>query len=67
MPLETITSAVELLRGGADVVAGSRVMKGSSRDEPFRRIALSKGFHFLARVLLGMQWDSQCGFKAVRD
>jgi glycosyltransferase involved in cell wall biosynthesis len=66
VPLETFTRAVELLQGGADVVAGSRVMKGSSRDEPFRRRALSKGFHVLARVLLGMRWDSQCGFKAVR-
>ncbi len=66
VPLETITRAVELLQGGADVVAGSRVMKGSSRDEPFRRRALSKGFHVLARVLLGMRWDSQCGFKAVK-
>jgi dolichyl-phosphate beta-glucosyltransferase len=66
VPLVTITSAVQLLEQGADVVAGSRVMKGSRRDEPFRRRALSKGFHVLARVLLGMRWDSQCGFKAVR-
>jgi len=66
VPLDTITRAVELLQGGADVVAGSRVMKGSSRDEPFRRKALSKGFHVLARVLLGIRWDSQCGFKAVK-
>jgi glycosyltransferase involved in cell wall biosynthesis len=66
VPLITITRAVQLLEQGADVVAGSRVMKGSSRDEPFRRKALSKGFHALARILLGMQWDSQCGFKAVR-
>jgi GT2 family glycosyltransferase len=66
VPLDTITSAVQLLEKGADVVAGSRVMKGSSRDEPFRRKALSKGFHVLARILLGMRWDSQCGFKAVR-
>jgi glycosyltransferase involved in cell wall biosynthesis len=66
VPLETITESVALLKAGADVVAGSRVMKGSSRDEPFRRRALSRGFHVLARVLLGMRWDSQCGFKAVR-
>jgi glycosyltransferase involved in cell wall biosynthesis len=66
VPLDTITSAVQLLEKGADVVAGSRVMKGSSRDEPFRRKALSKGFHVLARILLGVRWDSQCGFKAVR-
>jgi dolichyl-phosphate beta-glucosyltransferase len=66
VPLVTITQAVQLLEQGADVVAGSRVMKGSSRNEPFRRRALSKGFHVLARVLLGMRWDSQCGFKAVR-
>jgi dolichyl-phosphate beta-glucosyltransferase len=66
VPLDTITRAVQLLEHGADVVAGSRVMKDSSRDEPFRRKALSKGFHVLARILLGMRWDSQCGFKAVR-
>jgi glycosyltransferase involved in cell wall biosynthesis len=66
VPLDTISRAVQLLEQGADVVAGSRVMKDSSRDEPFRRKALSKGFHVLARILLGMRWDSQCGFKAVR-
>jgi GT2 family glycosyltransferase len=66
VPLNTITSAVNLLKSGADVVAGSRVLKGSSRNEPFRRKVLSRGFHVLARVLLGMSWDSQCGFKAVR-
>jgi dolichyl-phosphate beta-glucosyltransferase len=66
VPLDAITQAVQLLKHGADVVAGSRVIKGSSRDEPFRRKALSEGFHVLARVLLGMRWDSQCGFKAVK-
>jgi len=66
IPLETITHAVELLRGGADVVSGSRVMKGSKRDEPLKRRILSRGFHYLALVSLGMRWDSQCGFKAVR-
>jgi glycosyltransferase involved in cell wall biosynthesis len=66
VPLETITAALQLLEEGADVVAGSRLMKGSSRNEPLRRRALSRGFHVLARVLLGMRWDSQCGFKAVR-
>lgn len=66
VPLDTITSAIHLLSSGADVIAGSRVLKGSSRDEPFRRKALSRGFHVLARILLGMSWDSQCGFKAVR-
>ena len=66
VPLPQITEAVLLLEQGADVVNGSRVMKGSSRDEPFLRRALSRGFHALARLLLGVRWDSQCGFKAVR-
>lgn len=66
VPLETITRAVELLKGGADVVAGSRVMRGSKRDEPLKRRILSRGFHYLALISLGMRWDSQCGFKAVR-
>jgi len=66
VPLVTITQALALLRNGADVVAGSRVIKGAARNEPFSRKALSSGFHALARILLGMRWDSQCGFKAVR-
>lgn len=66
VPLVTITKSVALLRNGADVVAGSRVIKGAARNEPFRRKALSSGFHALARIMLGMKWDSQCGFKAVR-
>lgn len=66
VPLETISQAVELLRSGADVVSGSRVMKGSKRNEPLKRRVLSRGFHYLALVSLGMRWDSQCGFKAVR-
>jgi len=66
VPLPTISEALTMLKSGADVVAGSRTMPGSSRDEPLLRQALSQGFHALARVLLGMRWDSQCGFKAVR-
>jgi len=64
--LDSITSAVQLLKSGADVVAGSRCLKGSSRDDPFRRRALSHGYRFLAKLLLGLPWDSQCGFKAFR-
>jgi glycosyltransferase involved in cell wall biosynthesis len=66
VPLEAFTRALQLLKGGADVVQGSRVMKGSSRNEPFKRRLLSRGFHYLARVMLGVRWDSQCGFKAFR-
>ena len=66
VPLKSVTAALQLLKDGADVVAGSRVMKGSSRNEPFLRRALSRGFHALALLLLGLPWDTQCGFKAVR-
>ncbi len=66
VPLEAFTQAVELLKNGADVVAGSRVIKGATRNEPLNRRFLSHCFHYLARILLGIRWDSQCGFKVVR-
>jgi len=64
--LGSITSALQLLKSGADVVAGSRCLTGSTRDDPFRRRVLSHGYRFLAKLLLGLPWDSQCGFKAFR-
>ncbi len=66
VPLETFTRAVDVLKSGADVVNGNRVMKGATRNEPLRRRVLSRGFHMLAHVLTGIPWDSQCGFKAAR-
>lgn len=47
----------------SDMVIGCKVR----REEPWHRIALSKGFHFLARVLFGTQLrDIDCGFRMVR-
>ena len=66
VPLESITAAVAMLEQGADLVVGSRTTRGSSRNDPFLRRVLSHGFHILARLLLGIRWDSQCGFKALR-
>lgn len=53
VPLETISQALELLRSGADVVAGSRVMKGSKRNEPLKRRVLSLRVPLPSPCILG--------------
>lgn len=58
----TYLMAVGLLEAGFDVVAGKRVF----RNEPFIRRFLGRGFHLLVYVLFGLEWDTQCGFKAIR-
>lgn len=46
-----------------DMVIGRKV----DRDEPFHRIALSRGFHVLARALTGVPLqDMDCGFRLLR-
>lgn len=46
-----------------DMVIGRKV----NRDEPFHRIALSKGFHVLAKALTAVPLqDMDCGFRLLR-
>lgn len=48
-----------------DLATGSRWMPGHEAERPVQRTVASKGFNFLARVLLGSSLrDHQCGFKA---
>jgi glycosyltransferase involved in cell wall biosynthesis len=47
----------------ADMVIGCKV----KREEPFHRILLARGFHVLARTLLGVRLrDMDCGFRIIR-
>lgn len=66
--LEHIDELVAALEGGADVVIGSREMRGSVRiGTPLSRRLLGRGFSLLIRALLlpGLS-DTQCGFKGFR-
>ncbi len=48
---------------GAGMVIGVKM----KREEPPHRIALSKGFHFLIRLLFGIELrDIDCGFRLIR-
>ena len=55
---------------GADIVVGSRVVKGAdvSRQQPIRRRIVGFGFLMLTRLLLGrLARDVYCGFKLWTD
>ncbi len=52
---------------GVDIAVGSKHLRGSVVDYPKLRRLLSRGYSFLARLLLGSTVrDYQCGFKAFK-
>jgi dolichyl-phosphate beta-glucosyltransferase len=61
--LEPLLRAVPKL-GEFDAVVGSRRLapEGYGEYTPLRRL-LSRVFHFVIRVVSGLKYDSQCGFK----
>lgn len=64
-PAAAVDDALRLLRGGWQVVVGSRYCPGglmTSRQTPLRRIG-GAGFRLLTRHLAGPLRDTQCGFK----
>ncbi len=58
---------IKAVEEGYDVVTGSRLMKESRTERPFKRDIASKVYNFLVRLMLGSKLrDHQCGFKAFR-
>jgi hypothetical protein len=52
---------------GYDFATGSRLMKESRTERPFKRNFASKSYNFLVRLFLGSKLkDHQCGFKAFK-
>ncbi len=52
---------------GYDIAIGSRLLKESETERPFKRDIASRVYNFLVRVMLGSKLrDHQCGFKAFR-
>lgn len=61
---------IEHFKAGADVVIGSRAVKGAKLDPPepiYRQIPGKMGNLFIQALLLPGIWDTQCGFKAFSD
>ncbi len=61
--LKTLTNAIE---DGYDISFGSRHQKQSKLNRSLKRDILSKGYNFLLKLFLNVQFnDAQCGFKAI--
>ena len=68
-PISEMEKLLAELKGGADVVVGSRASRDSRVivRQPFLRQTMGKVFNLLVRVMLSESIsDTQCGFKAFR-
>ncbi|KXK09566.1 MAG: Undecaprenyl-phosphate 4-deoxy-4-formamido-L-arabinose transferase [Microgenomates bacterium OLB23] len=65
-PLEESEKILNGLRGGSDVVIGSRAQK--RQGAPFTRKLQSMGFTFVRNTIIGLHGiqDTQCGFKGFK-
>lgn len=58
---------IDAIENGYDIATGSRLMKESNTERPFKRDFASRVYNFLVRFLLGSKLkDHQCGFKAFK-
>ncbi|HDM35637.1 MAG TPA: glycosyltransferase family 2 protein [Candidatus Syntrophoarchaeum butanivorans] len=65
--LSHLDELIGAIRDGFDIATGSRLMPESIVERSFKRTALSRGYNFLVRRLLGSKVrDHQCGFKAFK-
>ena len=56
-----------IAKEGYDIATGSRLLKESQTERPFKRDFASKTYNFLVRLMLGSKLrDHQCGFKAFK-
>jgi len=64
--LDAFPPMVRAIMDGYDVAIGSRQYKGADVDRGFKREAISRGYIWILKLLLGFPFtDAQCGFKAV--
>ncbi len=64
--LDAFPPMVRSIMDGYDVAIGSRQYKGADVDRGFKREAISRGYIWILKLLLGFPFtDAQCGFKAV--
>lgn len=64
--LNAFPPMVRAIMDDCDVAIGSRQFKGADVDRSFKREAISRGYIWILKLLLGFPFtDAQCGFKAV--
>ncbi len=65
--LEHLDEIIKEIERGNDVSTGSRRLRGSKSERPFKRDFMSAVYNSLVRLFLGSKLrDHQCGFKAFR-
>ncbi|MBI5664165.1 MAG: glycosyltransferase [Nitrospirae bacterium] len=65
--LDALIRAVDLLRGGADIVVGNRLAKDSNTTRCLKREFVSRSYNTVIKLSLGTRFkDAHCGFKTGR-
>ena len=65
--MKHLKELVQAIRDGYDFATGSRLLAESDVKRPLKRELASRGFNFLARLMLGSKLhDHQCGFKSFK-
>jgi glycosyltransferase involved in cell wall biosynthesis len=65
--LDALIRAVDLLRGGADIVVGNRLAKNSNTTRCLKREFVSRSYNTVIKLALGTRFkDAHCGFKTGR-
>jgi dolichyl-phosphate beta-glucosyltransferase len=62
-PIREVETFLHHAQGGADVVIGSRSMRGAQVTQSFRRTLMGRIFNVLTSIVLPRVPDTQCGFK----
>jgi glycosyltransferase involved in cell wall biosynthesis len=65
--LEALIRAMDILKGGADIVVGSRLAKNSKTTRCLKREFISQSYNIVIKMALGTHFnDAHCGFKTGR-
>jgi len=65
--LDALIRAMDLLRGGADIVVGNRLAHDSNTTRCLKREFISRSYNLVIKMALGTHFhDAHCGFKTGR-
>lgn len=65
--LDALIRAVDLLKGGADIVVGNRLAASSNTTRSLKREFISRSYNVVIKMALGTHFhDAHCGFKTGR-
>ena len=65
--LEALIRAMDLLKGGADIVVGNRLAQDSNTTRCLKREFISQSYNIVIKLALGTHFhDAHCGFKTGR-